>query len=173
VVWEDGGRKASSYPIEGRPAVSLSNRELRKRRRSMGQGGNRPRSWKSSGRCPPCILRKDQGPRAKAKGWSGDVPIGPAAARKCQDCLYFRHLELIGHRSIGLRKLPKAKVDNPISCASKWPVLPRPQLAGFDSRFHLNENTICAKSANHENLKADEPQGGSRCHKHQSAQCRH
>jgi hypothetical protein len=62
---------------------------------------------------------------------SGDVPVGPAAARKCQNCLNFRHLELIGHRSIGSRQPPKAKVDNPISCASKWPVLARPQLAGF------------------------------------------
>jgi hypothetical protein len=45
--------------------------------------------------------------------------------------LYFRHLELIGHPSIGLRQPPNAKVDNPISCASKWPVLARPRLAGF------------------------------------------
>ncbi len=51
--------------------------------------------------------------------------------RKCQNCLYFRHLELIGHPTIGLRQPPKAKVDNPISCASKWPVLAPPQLAGF------------------------------------------
>jgi hypothetical protein len=38
---------------------------------------------------------------------------------------------LIGHPTIGLRQPPKAKVDNPISRASKWPVLARPLLAGF------------------------------------------
>src|SRR5277367_3086991 len=70
---------------------------------------------------------------------AGDVPIGPAAARKCQNCLYFRHLELIGHRSIGLRRPPKAKVDNPISCASKWPVLARPRLAGFARPMTIDE----------------------------------
>src|SRR5271154_397874 len=87
---------------------------------------------------------------------AGDVPIGPAAARKCQNCLYFRHLELIGHPTIGLRHLPKAKVDNPISCASKWPVLPRPRLAGFARPmtpfifylvFHTSSGFLCQKSA--------------------------
>src|SRR5271170_1130415 len=80
---------------------------------------------------------------------AGDVPIGPAAARKCQNCLYFRHLELIGHRSIGLRRPPKAKVDNPISCASKWPVLARPRLAGFARPMTLANLAVCRHRVNH------------------------
>ncbi len=40
---------------------------------------------------------------------AGDVPVGPAASRKCQNCLYFRHLELIGHRTIGFRQTAESQ----------------------------------------------------------------
>src|SRR5208337_2362106 len=62
---------------------------------------------------------------------SGNVPVGPAASRKCQNCLNFRHLELIRHRTIRLRREPKANGNGQISSSSKWPVLARPSLAGF------------------------------------------
>jgi hypothetical protein len=61
----------------------------------------------------------------------GDVPVGPAASRKCQNRLYFGHLELICHRSVRFRREPKANGNGQISRSSKWPVLPRPSLAGF------------------------------------------
>jgi len=62
---------------------------------------------------------------------SGNVPVGPAASRKCQNRLYFRHLELIRHRTIRFRREPKANGNGQISSSSKWPVLARPSLAGF------------------------------------------
>src|SRR5206468_12281182 len=61
----------------------------------------------------------------------GDVPVRPAASCKCQNCLYFRHLELIGHPVAVSRLNPEADGNDLISCLSKWPVLPRPSVAGF------------------------------------------
>jgi hypothetical protein len=61
----------------------------------------------------------------------GDVPVGPAGSRKSQNCLYFRHLELIRHRPIRLRQKPKANGNGQISSLSKWLVLARPSVAGF------------------------------------------